>query len=154
MPNELLEELREFMGSVRRNPPEEKMYEFLQELSSDGKLFDYSEEDWVEAGRAYQMSDDEVAQWIETAASWLQDTTEEGTQDPEPSFWAQESQRLRTNPSTDVCHCEETCTCGDDCPCDLCKPCGLCKCCCVCEEDVDGEEDDGGGEDEDYGEEE
>ena len=98
--NELKAELDQFMGGAKSNPPQEgRLYEFLQELSSDGKLFDYSEQDWVEAGRAYGMSDDEVAAWIETAASWLTDTTEHGEYEPEQTFWASHGVKTMTNPA-------------------------------------------------------
>lgn len=85
--NDLQAELDRFMRGARPNPPEAKMYEFLEALSENGKLFDYSEQDWVEAGRSYGMSDNEIASWVETAASWLDDTTEDGEYEPEPAFW-------------------------------------------------------------------
>lgn len=152
MPNELLQELDRFMGSVRANPPEGKLYEFLQELSTEGKLFDYSEQDWIEAGRAYELVDDDIASWIETAASWLDDTTEGGESDPEPAFWSSGGQP-RQNPAvrygkgTEIedCLCEEACTC-DPCPCDPCKECKYCLCCCTCEEPEEDEDDYDGGE--------
>lgn len=97
--NQLKEELDRFMGGTRLNPPTEKMYEFLQELSSEGKLFDYSEQDWVEAGRSYGMSDDEISNWVETAASWLTDTTDHGDYEPETSAWAGKGVQPTQNPS-------------------------------------------------------
>lgn len=97
--NELKQELDRFMGGARSNPESERLYEFLQELSSEGKLFDYSEQDWVEAGRAYGMSDDEVAAWVETAASWLDDTTEGGEYEPEHSAWASSGLKVMANPA-------------------------------------------------------
>jgi hypothetical protein len=100
VPNELLPLLEQYMGSVRSNPPEEKLYDFLQEISAEGKLFDYSEQDWIEAGRAYGMADDQISSWIETAASWLDDTTEEGKYDPETAFWV-EGGRPQANPVWD-----------------------------------------------------
>lgn len=157
MPNELLYELDRFMdsGGIRTNPPEEKLYEFLREISSEGKLFDYSEEDWIEAGRAYEMADDDIAGWIETAASWLDDTTEGGEEEPLPAFWAAGGQP-RQNPAvkygkgTEIedCLCEESCTC-DPCPCDECDDCKFCECCCRCEEPEEDENDEyDGSEDE------
>ena len=86
--NKLQVELDRFLGGARSNPPEAKMYEFLEVLSEDGKLFDYSEQDWVEAGRSQGMTDDQIAAWIETAASWLDDTTDEGKYEPELAAWA------------------------------------------------------------------
>jgi hypothetical protein len=86
--NKLQVELDRFLGGARSNPPEAKMYEFLEVLSGDGKLFDYSEQDWVEAGRSQGMTDDQIAAWIETAASWLDDTTDEGKYEPELAAWA------------------------------------------------------------------
>lgn len=95
--NELKAELDRFMGGARANPGgEEKLYDFLQELSTEGRLFDYSEQDWVEAGRAYGMDDDEIAAWVETAASWLTDTTEGGEVEPEQSSWASQGGGVRT----------------------------------------------------------
>ena len=95
MKNELKRELDAFMvrsgerrGGVYPNPPVEKLYQFLEVLSEKGKLLDYSEQDWVEAGRSYGLNDDEISNWIETAASWVDDTTQDGEFDPEPSFWA------------------------------------------------------------------
>lgn len=155
MPNELLLELEQFMGSVRSNPPEEKLYDFLQELSTEGKLFDYSEQDWIEAGRAYEMSDDDIAGWIETAASWLDDTTEGGEEEPLEAFWASGGQP-KQNPSvkygkgTEIedCLCEESCTC-DPCECETCPECRFCLCCDACEEpEEDNEDDYDGGEEE------
>ena len=159
--NELKEELDRFMGSFRSNPPTEKLNEFLEVLSSEGKLFDYSEQDWVEAGRSYGMSDDEIASWVETAASWLDDTSEGGKYELEPSFWAEEGPQTKANPSvrhgkgTEIedCSCEETCDC-DPCPCDECTSCGFDLCCCVCSEEDDDEEEDEDDEDQDEGEEE
>lgn len=86
--NELQTELVRFLRGARPNPPEAKMYEFLEVLSEKGKLFDYSEQDWVEAGRSQGMTDDEIAAWIETAASWLDDTTDDGAFEPELAAWA------------------------------------------------------------------
>lgn len=86
--NKLQIELDRFLGGARSNPPEAKMYEFLEVLSADGKLFDYSEQDWVEAGRSQGLTDDQIAAWVETAASWLDDTTDGGKYEPEPSAWA------------------------------------------------------------------
>lgn len=145
MPNELLQELDQFMGSVRSNPPEEKLYEFLQELSSDGKLFGYPEQDWIEAGHEYQMTDDDIAEWIETAASWIEDTTQEGELEPELAFWSDEPKpnpAVRYGKGTEIedCVCEETCSC-DPCPCDECEECEFCKCCCTCEEPEEDEDD-------------
>lgn len=88
MSNQLQILLDRFMGGARGNPPEAKAYEFLEALSEEGKLLDYSEQDWIEAGRSIGMSDDQVAAWMETAASWIDDTTEDGEYEPEPSFWA------------------------------------------------------------------
>jgi hypothetical protein len=88
MKNALKSELDRFMRGARVNPPEVKLYEFLQELSAEGKLFNYSEQDWVEAGRSYGMTDDEISNWIETAASWIDDSTEEGKYEPEDAAWA------------------------------------------------------------------
>ncbi len=88
MKNALKTELDRFMRGARVNPPEGKLYEFLEVLSEEGKLLDYSEQDWVEAGRSYGMTDDEVASWIETEASWIDDTTEEGKYEPQESVWA------------------------------------------------------------------
>lgn len=147
MPNELLQELNQFMGSVRSNPSEEKLYDFLQELSEDGKLFGYPEQDWIEAGHEYQMTDDDIAEWIETAASWIEDTTEEGEFEPELAFWADSSASL-PNPAvkygkgTEIedCVCEESCTC-DPCSCDECEECTFCLCCCTCEEPEEDEDD-------------
>jgi hypothetical protein len=150
VPNELLLELNQFMdsGGIHSNPPEEKLYEFLQELSAEGKLFDYSEQDWIEAGRAYEMADDDIASWIETAASWLDDTTEGGQEEPEQAFWTSGGQP-RQNPAvkygkgTEIedCACEESCTC-DPCPCDKCDGCDWDLCCCTCEEPEEDEDDD------------
>lgn len=89
MKNELLLELDRFMGGARSNPPQAKLYEFLKVLSANGALLDYSEQDWVEAGRKYGLTDDEIAAWVETAASWIDDTTDEGRFEPEPSFWGE-----------------------------------------------------------------
>ena len=95
--NELKEKLDRFMGSVKVNPPTEKLYEFLEELSSEGKFFGYSERDWIEAGRSYSMTDNEIAAWIETAASWLDDTTEGGEYEPEHSFWGSGGTETKPN---------------------------------------------------------
>lgn len=96
MKNTLKRELDTFMvkrgerrGGVYPNPPMEKLYEFLEVISKEGKLLDYSEQDWVEAGRSYGLTDDDISNWIETAASWIDDTTDEGKFDPEPAFWGQ-----------------------------------------------------------------
>jgi len=86
--NELKAELDRFLRGASTNPPEAKAYEFLEVLSSDGKLFNYSEQDWIEAGRSIGMTDDQIARWVETAASWLDDTTEEGEYEPEKAFWS------------------------------------------------------------------
>lgn len=86
--NQLQVELDRFLRGTRPNPPEAKAYEFLEALAEEGKLFDYSEQDWVEAGRSQGMTDDQIAAWIETAASWIDDTTEEGEFEPEPAFWS------------------------------------------------------------------
>lgn len=149
MPNELLQELDLFMGSggVRTNPPTEKLYDFLQELSADGKLFGYSEQDWIEAGQAYEMTDDDIAEWIETAASWIEDTTDEGQYDPELAAWATEPRQpnpaVKYGKGTEIedCVCEETCNCNP-CPCDECEECEFCKCCCVCDSSDEEDEDD------------
>ena len=86
--SELQKKLDRFMKSVRTNPPEAAAYEFLEVLSEEGQLFDYSEQDWIEAGKSIGMDDDAIAAWVETAASWIQDTTEEGKYEPEPAFWS------------------------------------------------------------------
>ncbi len=86
--NQLQAELDRFMRGARTNPPEAKMYEFLEVLSEKGKLLDYSEQDWIEAGRSQGLTDDEIANWIETAASWVDDTTEKGEYEPEKAVWA------------------------------------------------------------------
>jgi len=93
--NTLKEELDEFMeergerrGGVYPNPPIAKLDEFLEVLSSNGMLLNYSEKDWVEAARSYGLTDDQAADWIETAASWIEDTTEEGKYEPEEAAWA------------------------------------------------------------------
>jgi hypothetical protein len=88
MSNQLLTELDKFMHGVRTNPPEAELYVFLKYLSEKRKLVDYSEQDWVDAGRAYGMTDDEISNWVETAASWIDDTTENGKYEPEKSSWA------------------------------------------------------------------
>jgi hypothetical protein len=97
--NELKAELDRFMEGTRSNPPTERLYDFLGDLSSEGKLFDYSEQDWVEAGRSYGMSDNEISAWIETAASWLDDTTEGGEYEPAHSFWSSGGTRTMANPA-------------------------------------------------------
>jgi hypothetical protein len=86
--SELQAELDRFMRGARTNPPEAKMYEFLEVLSEKGKLLDYSEQDWIEAGRSQGLTDDEIASWIETAASWVDDTTDGGEYEPEKAVWA------------------------------------------------------------------
>lgn len=86
--NELKAKLDRFLRTARANPPTAAAYEFLEVLSSEGQLFNYSEQDWIEAGRSIGMTDDEISDWIETAASWVDDTTDEGTYDPEESAWA------------------------------------------------------------------
>lgn len=88
MENELQKRLDRFLRSAHSNPPEAKAFQFLEVLSEEGQLFDYSEQDWIEAGRSLGMTDDQISDWIETAASWLDDTTEDGEYEPEPSFWA------------------------------------------------------------------
>jgi len=89
MKNALKILLDRFMEGGRTNPPpKEEMDDFLQQLSENGQLFNYSEQDWVEAGKSVGLSDNEISNWIETAASWIDDTTEEGKYDPEPSAWA------------------------------------------------------------------
>lgn len=84
----LQDELNHFLRGVRTNPPEVAAYEFLEHLSEEGKLFNYSEQDWIEAGKSLGMDDDKISNWIETAASWIQDTTDEGHEAPEPAFWS------------------------------------------------------------------
>lgn len=84
----LQDELNYFLRRARTNPPEAAAYEFLEHLSEEGKLFDYTEQDWIEAGKSLGMDDDKIAAWIETAASWVQDTTDEGEYEPETAFWA------------------------------------------------------------------
>jgi hypothetical protein len=86
--NHLQAELDRFLRGARSNPPEAKMYEFLEVLAEKGKLFEYTEQDWIEAGRSQGMTDDEISNWIETAASWLDDTTDDGVFEPELAAWA------------------------------------------------------------------
>jgi hypothetical protein len=86
--SELQKKLDLFLRSTRTNPPQAAAFEFLEVLSEEGQLFDYSEQDWIEAGKSLNMNDNEIAVWVETAASWIEDTTDEGKYDPEPSFWS------------------------------------------------------------------
>lgn len=87
MKNELKILLDQFLSGSRSNPPKEEMYDFLQQLSENGQLFNYSEQDWIEAGKSVGLTDDDISNWIETAASWIDDTTEEGKYDPEQAAW-------------------------------------------------------------------
>ena len=89
MKNELKILLDRFLSGGRANPPsKEEMYDFLQQLSENGQLFDYSEQDWIEAGKSVGLTDNDISNWIETAASWVDDTTEEGKYEPSAAAWA------------------------------------------------------------------
>lgn len=89
MKNQLKILLDSFLSGGRENPPsKEELSDFLQQLSENGQLFDYSEQDWVEAGKSAGLTDNEISNWIETAASWIDDTTEEGKYEPESAAWA------------------------------------------------------------------
>lgn len=85
---ELLDEFKMFSRRhVYENPDGvDDMTAFLQELDAQGRLKPYSEEEWKELGKAKGLSDDQVAELIEQAATWIPKEPE-GILEQEPSDW-------------------------------------------------------------------
>lgn len=83
----LTEMLRDYLGShPRSNPPGSELTGFLQTLSRDHELAGWTEGDWVDAGRSINLSDDEITEWVEAAAGWVADTSDD-PEGIEPAAW-------------------------------------------------------------------
>jgi hypothetical protein len=90
--NPLISQFEKFLDSPRRNSGgprgEDEYSSFLRELSATGRLKAYSEAEWIQMGKEFGLTDDQIAQLVEQAAGWIEDTTEGGTKPPEPAAWA------------------------------------------------------------------
>ena len=90
--NPLIAKMDKFLEAPRRNAPgprgEDEFSAFLRELSRTGQLKSYSESQWIQYGRRFGLDDEKIAQLVEQAASWVQDTTDGGKRPPEPAAWA------------------------------------------------------------------
>jgi hypothetical protein len=79
-------------GGVLENPPgrdgEDDLSEFLRRLDATMELKDWPEGTWIRFGQAQDMSDREIADFIEQAAGWVEDTTDGGRKAPERAAWA------------------------------------------------------------------
>ena len=74
------------------NPPtEEPFTAFLREMSAKGKLDEASEEEWIELGRKNGLEDDEIAELVEQAASWL----DKSSSSLQPAAWTGLAPRVK-----------------------------------------------------------
>lgn len=89
----LVEKLAQFEKSGYQENPEgeDKYSRFLRELSATGELQTFSEADWNALGEREGLTNEELAELVEQAASWLTDgdpSSERPVQWPSDSFGA------------------------------------------------------------------
>lgn len=88
--NPIERDFQDFLARPRRNPApagEDDFTAFLRAESRAGRLREWSEGQWIEFGKRYGLSGEDVTRLIEAAAGWVEDTTLGGTVPPEASAW-------------------------------------------------------------------
>lgn len=69
----LFAEWQKFVRAPRTNPPlkGDELTRFLGKLSLEGKLKAYTEKEWAEILKEYDMTPEEIGQFMEQVASYL-----------------------------------------------------------------------------------
>lgn len=84
----LYNEWKRFTGAPRANPSlqGDELTQFLEKLSREGKLKAYTEAQWAEVLKEYEMTPEEIGQFMEQVASYLP-VGDVDPEDEEPARW-------------------------------------------------------------------
>lgn len=156
--SELLRKWEAFVEGGAANPPTlptklrgDELTQFLRHLSETGEMKTYTPEDWMKVADQYEMTGDEVAQFLEEVAAWLP-VADVSPEHETPAGWpvqnpGEEEEEEEGDPvppelteveEAEDADCEE---CGETCDAqDICTECGCCPDCCECEVEEEEEE--------------